>query len=254
MDLVRTGGGLAIQAIDAGRAAVGSGRPRSLDISLAARVLEGVPADEAGALAVVRQHFRLGPAPTGIIELQLPPGMVPMQALAGPISAPARGSLDGSRLLLEVPREGGPVTLRGAVSSLGSTSLRSDGTVIELGDLAARVTRGAEVLPPPPHHRTGAAQPDELRVLLRSDDRGWEFSSPIRRSGPDYVSRLDETVQAHFVGPRDEPFTATATYTGRVDGRAVEGPVAEARRGLRRIINDVGITFVHGLEQLRHRQ
>lgn len=248
MDLVRTAG-LATEALDAGRAAVGSGRPRAMDISLATRVLEDVPAEEAGALAVVRQHFRIGEAATGVIELQLPPGMVPMKAMAGPYSAPVRGTLDGSRLLLEVPRDAGSLTLQAAVSSLGSTSIRSDGAVIELGDLAARVTRGAEVLPLPPNSRTGAAQPDELRVLLRMDDRGWELSSATPRSGPDHVTRLDETVQAHFVGPRDEPFTATATYTGRVDGRAAEGPVAEARRGLRRVVNDVGIRIIHGLER-----
>lgn len=248
MDLVRTGG-LAMEALDAGRAAVGSGRPRAMDISLAARVLEDVPAEEAGALAVVRQYFHLGEAATGVIELQLPPGMVPMKALAGPLTAPVRGTLDGSRLLLEVPRDARNLTLQAAVSSLGSTSIRSDGTVIELGDLAARVTRGAEVLPLPPNPRTGAAQPDELRVLLRMDDRGWELTSPTPRSGPDYVSRLDERIQAHFAGPRDEPFRATATYTGRVDGRAAEGFVAEARRGLRRVVNDVGIRVVHGMER-----
>lgn len=251
MDLVRTGG-LAMEAIDAGRAAVGSGRPRSLDISLATRVLDDVPAEEAGAMAVVRQHFRLGEAATGVVELQLPAGMVPMKALAGPYGSPVRGSLDGARLLLEVPREGGNLTIQGAVSSLGSPALRADGATIELGDLAARVTHGAEVLPPPPHFRTGAAQPDELRVLLRSDDRGWEFTSPARRYAEDYVHPLDETVQAHFVQPREAPFTATATYTGKVDGRAAEGPVAELRRGTRRAIQDVGIRIVHGLEQLRH--
>lgn len=249
MDLVRTGG-LALDAIDAGRAAVGSGRPRSLDISLASRVLEDVPAEEAGALAVVRQSFRLGEATTGVVELQLPNGMVPMRAIIG--GRPASGALDGTRLLLEVPREGGLLTLQGAVSSLGSSSIRSDGAIIELGDVAARVTRGAEVLPPPPHFRTGAQQPDELRVLLRSDDRGWELQSHARRTAADYVHPLEENVQAHFALPRDEPFTAVARHTGRVEGRAAEGPVAELRRGTRRTIQDIGIRVVHGLEQLRH--
>lgn len=229
--------------------AVASGRPTANWISLSVETGErGIPRTDAPALAVFDQQFRLGPstATNGLVELQLPhEAMTLMSARHGARSV--AGSVDGTKLVLEHPGEG-TLSLRLAMASGTDRPVRFEVDRILLGDTDVRVVAGAKTVEPPLHYRTGKPQPDVTSRAVRFDEPGWDVSSDTPRSAPDYTHSLEETKQAHFDTPRGDAFNAVASYTGRVNGHAAEGPIAEARRAVKGAIMTAGIFMIHAFE------
>jgi hypothetical protein len=241
-------------AEDAAHAA--SGRPISAMVKLSVEAGEhGFPRHDVPALASIQQTFRIAPsAEQGIVELRLPSAQTAvLRAHAGSGGQAITGSVEGDLLRLQLPAGTDRFSLDTAVASTpdGPLQLRYDR--LHMADLTARIERGAEAVGQPANFRTGIVPPDERGVLVSIAERGWELTeSSLPRDRPDYVHPLTESLQASFEGPRDQAFTATAEYTGRVNGHASEGTIADVRRGAKRAYQGIGGLLVHLHEGLGH--
>lgn len=228
------------------------GRPSSIWTTLSAEAgAGGIPRTDIPALARSQQHFRLATdAVGGVVELRLPDARMLVMGARGDGRALAVQQ-QGVRLLVERPA-GSDLAIDAAIASRPDGPLKFQVDRLLVDDLAIRVVGGARTVAPPPHFRTGLPQPDVGRHVVRFDERGWEVtSSSLPRSASDYVHPIDETVQASFSGAREAPLTVVASYTGRVDGKAAEGPIASLRRGTRVLVRDLVGGLMHALEGVR---
>lgn len=226
-----------------------AGRPYATWTTLSTEA--GAPRAGRPAVAVTESYFRLAPAAAGsVLELRLPGDRTSvMRAFGG--GRELRTKVRGRRLLVEPPGDV-KLALRTKTSSGPGGPLRREAGRIVIGDLAATVQRGGRTVPPPPHFRTGVSGPDVGQHVLHFDQRGWEVTrANMKRDAPDYVHPYSESIQTHFSGRRARPFTATATYTGRVKGKPAEGLRATMRRGGRRLLSGIGMTVLHATEGLR---
>jgi hypothetical protein len=246
----RVAGAVATDAVHAA-----SGRPISAMIELGIEAGEhGFPRHDVPVLAKIQQNFRITPsAEQGIVELRLPSAQTAvLRATGGATSQALTGSVEGDLLRLHVPSGTDRFTLHTALQSTPDGPLQLQYDRLHMADLTARIERGATAEGLPPNFRTGIVPPDERDVIVKLGSRGWELTeSSLPRSAPDTVQPLTEELQATVHGPREQAFTATAEYTGRVEGHATEGPVANVRRGWRSTVNNVLGTGYHVLEGLR---
>jgi hypothetical protein len=230
--------------------AVASGRPTSIFSTISVEAgKHGIPRTDAPALAVFDQTFRIGPptAADGLLELRLPhEAMMLMSARSG--GRELATTVKGTQLLIRHPGEG-ELSLRLAMESAPDRPLQFQVDRVLLDDVAARIERGAETVAPPLHFRTGEPQPDVTQHVVRFDERGWEVTSPAKETLAKYVHPLTETVQSHFQTPRADPFTATANYSGRVNGGPkAEGPIADARRAGKGLMYAIGGRILQTIE------
>jgi hypothetical protein len=231
------------------------GRAATTDITIAAEhAASGAVRSDVPVLATVHQSFRLAPqAQAGAIELRLTGEHSFVMHARDDAGRALRVAREGSRTLVERPAGMSRLTVTSAATSADPAALRMEFDRLHVGDLGARIHAGAQAVGPPAHFRTGQAQPDLQRVLLRFDQPGWELGeSSLGRAGADYVHPLTETRQVSLEGPRSQPVGLTASYTGRVDGHAATGRIADARRGARRVVQGIGATAAHLHEAIGH--